>query len=165
MTALAFILGNWQRFALYGVVAVVLLGAAWFHGYTRGELKLAEYKADQAKAAVVIVTKQGAITERVVTKYIKVKEASQNVAEGIKREIIKYVETHPGSCLDRQWGRLHDSAALGTVPTPASVADGTAGAPAAAAAIQTVTENYGACRRNAERLGALQEWVREQARP
>lgn len=155
---------GWQRYALYGAVIAVFLGAAWFHGYTRGELKLAEYKADQAKAAVVIVTKQGKVTERVVTKYVKVKQATQVVANGIKNEVIRYVETHPGSCLDRQWGRLHDGAALGTIPIPASFADGAAGAPTASAAIETITDNYGACHRNAERLGALQEWVREQSK-
>lgn len=121
---IAFFLGNWQRFAVYAGVAAVLLGAAWFHGYTRGEIKLFEYQADQAKSGIKIVVKQGAVTERVVTKYIKVQEATQNAANGIRNEVNRYAQTNPGACLDDDWRRLHDAAALGSLPPSSASPDG-----------------------------------------
>ncbi len=160
------LLGNWQRILVYAALAVLILSLAELDGYRRGERKLYEYKAEQATKEVAFVTKvlllRGEVTERVVTRYVKVAAKTQVVTNTIEKEVVRYVETNPGYCLDRQWGRLHDAAALDTVPEPASVTDGAGGVPTAAAAIQTVTENYGACFRNAERLTALQAWVREQ---
>lgn len=154
---------GWQRWALYGGVLAVLLGAAWFHGYTRGELELGEYKAKQAAAAVVIVTKRGAVTEKIVTRYVKVMQETGNSAAGIRNEVIRYVEKNPGSCLDPRWGRLHDYAAANAIPPAESVADGARGAPTAAASIATVTDNYRAHHECVDRLDALQAWIKEQA--
>lgn len=150
----------WQRILVYSALVVLVLSLAELDGYRRGEKKLFEYQAKQATAAVAVVVKRGAVTERIVTQYIKVAAKTQVVTNTIEKEVLKYVETNPGSCLDRQWGRLHDAAALDTVPDAPSVADGTSGAPTAAAAIQTITYNYGACQRNADKLTALQAWVR-----
>lgn len=159
---LGLILGSWRRVAVYAALAFLILSLAELDGYRRGEKKLYEYQAQQATAAVAIVVKREAATERVVTKYVKVAAKTQTVTNTIEKEIVRYVETNPGYCLDRQWGRLHDAAALDAIPDSPSVTDGTGGVPTAAAAIQTVAGNYGACIRNAEKLTALQEWVREQ---
>lgn len=162
-TALNFALGNWQRFAAYGVVAVLLAGMLELDGYRRGERKLWEYQADEAKQTVAIVVKQGKVTERIVTRYVQVREAAQIIEKTVEKEVIRYAESNPGSCLDAGWGRLHDHAAAGTVPDPAGSPDEAGGAPKAAASLTTVTANYAACRRTADRLDLLQEWVREQA--
>jgi len=66
-------------------------------------------------------------------------------------------------CLDPAWRLLHDAAALNAVPGDPGTADGAGGAPPAAAALSTVTANYSACHRTADRLDALQRWVREQS--
>lgn len=159
-----FITGNWQRFVAYAIAVAAVLGAVWFHGFTRGEIKLFEYQGEQLKADVKIIEKRGAVTERVVYRYIKAEEKSANAANGIRMETIRYVETNRGYCLDARWGRLHDaSSKQEDISSAQSVDDGTVGAPTAAAAIQTVTENYAACHRTANRLDALQQWVREQA--
>lgn len=152
------------RVLIYGLLASLFAACGFLDGYRRGELKLFEYKADQAKAAVKIVTKQGAITEKVVTKFVKVKEASKDVERIVISEVTKYVETNPGYCLDVAWGRLHDDAAANTIPDPSKHADGAERAPTAAGAIETVTENYAACHRTADKLDGLQEWVRKQAK-
>lgn len=159
---IAFILGNWQRFAVWGAVGAAVLAAAWFHGYTRGELKLYDYKITEATQALSIVVKRGEVTERVVTRYVKVAGATRTITNIVEKEVVRYVERNPGSCLDPQWGRLHDAAALNRIPDAQSVADGAAGAPTAAAAIETVSSNYAACNRNADRLESLQAWVKDQ---
>jgi hypothetical protein len=53
----------------YGVIALLAAALLELDGYRRGERKLWEYQAAQAKAAVPVIVKQGATTERVVTKY------------------------------------------------------------------------------------------------
>ena len=113
-SALGFVTGNWQRLAIYGLLAVILLGSAAGWGYMRGVKRLYEYQADQATATIAVVVKQGEITERIVTRYVKVQAATQVVEQNIKKEVARYAEKNPASCLDARWGRLHDGAALGT---------------------------------------------------
>lgn len=157
-----FALFGWQRYLVYGALAAAVAALLVGYGYHLGVKRLWDYQAKEATEAVRVAKVQGAVTERVVTKYVKVAGATQVVTNTVKEEVVRYVERNPGSCLDAQWGRLHDAAALNRVPDPESVAHVSAGAPTAAAAVETVTENYAACHRNADRLEALQEWVKEQ---
>lgn len=154
------ILGNWQRLLLYGTILLAIGTILIGYGYHKGSQRLYEYQADQAKAAVAIVVKQGKATEKIVTRYVKVKGDTQVVTTTIEKEVVRYAESNPGTCLDGAWRRLHDAAATNAVPGPASLADGESRAPPAAAALNTVTENYAACHRTADKLDALQDWVR-----
>lgn len=97
-----------------------------------------------------------------VTRYIKVKGDTEVVTQTITKEVVRYAEANPGYCLDAGWRLLHDNAARNAIPDPGVKPDGEGGAPTAATAIQTVTGNYAACNRTADRLDALQAWVREQ---
>ena len=156
------LLGNWQRLAIYGLLATIALGAATGWGYMKGVERLYAYQAEQASQAVRIIVKQGEVTERVVTKYVKVAGATRTVTQTVEKEVIRYVDQNPGSCLDSRWGELHDAAAANTVPPAPGPADGAGRAPTAAQALEAVTGSYGACHRTADRLDALQAWVRAQ---
>ena len=160
-TALAFVSGNWARLAIYGLLIVGALAAAAGVGYHKGVQRLWDYQVEQARAAVSIVVKQGKVTERVVTKYITIKAKAQIVEHTVEKEVIRYVDKNPGHCLDPEWRRLHD-ASTGALPDPAGGADDPGRAPTAAEAIETITQNNARCIRTADRLDALQEWVREQ---
>ena len=157
------LLGNWQRLAIYGLLATIALGAAAGWGYMRGVERLYAYQADQARQAVRILVKQGEATERVVVKYVKVAGATRTVTQTVEKEVIRYVDQNPGSCLDHRWGVLHDAAASNTLPPGPGPADGASGAPTAAETLETVTGSYAACHRTADRLEALQAWVKAQA--
>jgi len=160
-----FALGNWSRIAIYGALALAAIAVVWGHGYHKGIQRLWDYQVEQAQQTVKMIVKQGAVTERVVTKYIKVKAETVIVERTIEKEVDHYAETHLGLCLDPDWRRLHDAAATGTIPDPAGGAHGEGGAaPTAAQALQTVSTNYAACIRTANRLDALQEWVEGQKR-
>ena len=160
-TALAFVTGNWARLAIYGLVIVMALGTAAGWGFHLGIKKLWDYQVEQAKQAVKIIVKQGEVTERVVTKYVKVKAKAEVIEKTVEKEVIRYVDKNPGYCLDPDWGRLHD-ASTGAVPKAGPEPDGEGGAPTAAEALQTVTQNNARCIRTADRLDAIQDWVREQ---
>lgn len=158
-----FAAGNWQRLAIYALLAAGALAGAAGWGYMKGVERLYAYQAEQARQAVRIIVKQGEATERVVTRYVKVQGATRTVTQTVEKEVIRYVETNAGSCLDHAWGVLHDAAAANTLPPGPGPADGAARAPTAAQALEAVTGSYAACHRTADRLEALQAWVRAQA--
>lgn len=153
---------GWQRYAVYGALAVALLAVAWVHGYSRGERKLWEYQAEQAKAAVPIIVKQGETTERVVTRWREKQAEVKVVTQTVEKEVIRYVPPSADPVLGLGWVYLHDAAASGDVPKPPEGVDVSSPAVAASEALQGVVGNYGTCHGTALQLMALQEWVRAQ---
>lgn len=155
-------IGNWQRVVAYGVVFLAVASSVWMHGYSRGERKLYEYQAEQARAAVPVIVKQGAVTEKIITKYrtkvVEVKAA----AEVITKEIVRYVPPAADPVLGLGWLRLHDAAALGAVSQAPPGADVTTPAIAASQALAGVVGNYGTCHGTEQQLLALQQWVAHQ---
>jgi hypothetical protein len=150
------------RWLVLAALALALVAFGWVKGNQHGTQKLTDYQAAQVLATEKVIVKQGKITERVVTEYVEVKTKAQVVTQTIQTQVTKYAEAAPRLTLDANWVRLHDSAALGALPDPAGNADGTPGETTAAQALQAVTENYGACLRNADKLSALQDWVKRQ---
>lgn len=148
------------RLLAMAVAALALVAFGWFKGNEHGTQKLTNYIGEQAREAVRIGTARRAITEKVVTQYVKVAGETQIVTQTVEKEVIRYADANPGACLDPEWRRLHDRAALNTVSDTGRSVDV---APRAAEALETVTANYAACHRTADRLGALQDWVRAQA--
>ena len=166
MNPLAIFSGPYALLAKWGVIALLVAafgGWAWVKGNEHGTQKLINYQAAQAVEAVRVNTARAQVTTKVLIKYVKVAGETQVVTETIEKEVIRYAEANPGYCLDPAWRVLHDSAASNTVPPAAPRVDAAGGAPKAAEAIETVTANYGACNRTANKLDLLQEWVREQA--
>lgn len=161
---LSFLTGNYARIAVYGAIVFTLLAGAAGWGYMKGSERLFTYQVAQAKQAVGVVVKQGAATERVLVQYVKVAGATKTVTQTVEKEVKVYVPSAGASCLDARWGVLHDSAATNTVPEAPRGTDAT---PGAAEALATVTANYEACTRNADRLTALQAWInaQEKVRP
>ena len=156
------LIGGWQRWAVYGALAAMVLGVAAGWGYHRGIRNLWEYQAEQARAAIPVIVKQGTVTELVVTRYrdrvVKVKGETQFIT----KEIVRYVPASADPVLPRGWLLLHDAAATRTVPAAPEGVDVAAPAIAASEAARGVIENYGTCHATAIQLVALQEWVRSQ---
>ena len=149
------------RWLVWGVVIASAVSVVWMHGFSRGERKLFEYQAEQAKAAVPVIVRQGAVTERVVTRYrdrmVEVKLDTQTIT----REIPRHVPPAFDHVLPLGWVLTHDAAAGAVPPAPGGV-DVTAPSVRASQALETVAGNYGTCRAVGEQLLGLQSWVREQ---
>lgn len=158
------LIANWQRLALYAAVVLAVVSAIWLHGRGSGLKKLYEYQAEQAKEGARIVVKRGEVTTRVVTEYVKVAGKTQTVTNTVEKEVVRYAVSNPGLQLDLAWRWLHDAAARNGLPDPAPRLDAEGGAPTAAQALETVTANYAACHRTADRLDSLQDWVRQQGK-
>ena len=168
MSPLALFAGPMGLVYKWAVIAFLVAAfgtVAWIKGDSHGTQKLIDYQAAQATVAVRLVTRQGAVTERVITKYLDRVKVIEGTTTTIEKEVTKYVDSKPlalACMLDNRWLRLHDAAAAGAVPPPAGSADGATGPITAAGALPTVARNYAAANRNAARLEALQGWVKEQ---
>jgi hypothetical protein len=153
---------NWMRIAVWAVVIASAASVVWMHGYSRGERKLFEYQAEQARAAVPVIVRQGEVTERVVTRYRDRIVQVKGETVTLEKEIPVYVPASADCVLARGWVQLHDAAATRTVPPAPGGVDVTAPAIAASTALQGVVENYAACHVVREQLLGLQAWVRGQ---
>lgn len=123
MGLLTLIPAGYRLFAL-GLAALAIFAAGWFRGNEHGTRKLTEYIGKQAVEAVRVVTKRGEATERVRIEYVKVAGKTKVVTETVEKEVVRYADSHPGTCLDPLWRVLHDRAAANAVPAPARGADG-----------------------------------------
>jgi hypothetical protein len=147
------------RWLALAALMVAFFGFGWFKGSEHWHTKLIEAQAAALKEGVRIKTVRGEVTTKVETKYVKVLVHDGVVTETITKEVPVYV---PASTPDLPGGFrvLHDAAAAGVIPDPASIPDA-APAPAGDVA-RTVVANYGSCRQVIHQLEGLQEWIREQ---
>ena len=144
------------------LAVAVAIGLAGFKGYQLGAGKLETYRAEQLQEATRINLVRGKITERIVIKYIKVAGKTEYVTRWIEKEVANY--ENDTACLDTDFRRLHDAAATNAVPETSTGTNDLAGAPPTAAeTLQTVAENYARANRTADKLEALQQWVKEQS--
>lgn len=143
--------------AVAGLVAASY-GAAYWKGRQDGWDKRDEIAATEAREAQRLYERTAAVRAR-ITREIGTAYRDKVRVIVQDREVIREIKV-PDRCeLSVEWVRLHDTAA--GFPDAAGRVDGTA---EAASAIETVSDNYLACRENAERLKSLQEWITRQAR-
>jgi hypothetical protein len=120
------------RIGLWLLVGLAIGFSIWFHGLMSGLAKLDHYKAEQATEAARIIVKQGAVTTRVVTRYVEVKGATEIVTRDVEKEVVRYAQTNPdGLCIDADFVRLHNRAAANAVPADPGGAGGGLRAPGA----------------------------------
>lgn len=152
------LLGN--RWVIYGILAFVGVGLCCAKSYMWGsERYFKEKERQQAEATRIAGVRTQLVTEEVI-KYIKVAGKTEIVTREVEKEVKVYANTT--NCLDPEWRRLHDAAALNVAEPPAGT-EPASGAPSAAESIATVTENYARCHRTADRLDAIQELWRKQS--
>lgn len=112
------------RIGLWALTIICVVSTIWLHGYFKGSAKLDRYKAEQAQEATKIAQARTKVTERVVTRYLEKKGATERVTEFIEREVKTYADANPSNmCIDPLWLRLHDYAATHASPKPPAVPD------------------------------------------
>ncbi len=117
------------RLLAMAIAALALIAFGWVKGNQHGTLKLTEYQAAQAMATAKVIVKQGAVTERVVTEYVKTAGKTEVVTKNVEKEVVRYAEKNPGACLDAGWRVLHDRAAANALPSSPGGTDGPLPAP------------------------------------
>jgi hypothetical protein len=136
MNALALFAGPYAWLARWAVIALLVaaFGAwAWVKGNAHGTQKLNDYIARQATEALRVGAARSRVTREVVTKYVRVRGATEVVTQRIEKEVVRYAQNNPGACLDADWRGLHDAAAANRVPDAGLGPDAEGRAPAAAA--------------------------------
>lgn len=160
MPFLAFFTGGIGRWLVLALIVAASLAFIRQHLINIGRQQVL---AENERAAVKIVKKQGEATERVLTKYVRVAGKTETVTKTIEKEVIRYESAKLDTCpVSVGFRVLHDSAAANTVPDPARATDGSPAGITAAEALGTVTGNYSRFHETADRLRSLQEWIREQ---
>lgn len=139
------------------------------YGYVKGDehgsAKYHKLIASNAVEASRMAKVRTEITTKTVTKYIKIAGEQENVDAAIKKAVDEYARNNRSYTLDGTWRGLHDRAATGASKdgtVPSATVQQASGAPTAAEALSTVTENYAKANRNADRLDSLIEWVTKQ---
>lgn len=140
------------------IVSVYASGALlneskWEKEVLRKDLKISQLETKAAQKTVQVV-------DRVVTKVIKVKGDTKEIIKNVPVYITK--EDDSGCDIPNSFVQLHDMAAKGEVPNPASVPNAGTSDIKLSGVTTTVSENYGTCREIREKYLGLQEWVREQ---
>ncbi len=150
---------RWVALALVLALGIAFARQHWIQAGREQILR------ENATAAIKIVVKQGEATERVVTQYVKVAGKTKTVTNTIEKEVVRYESAKLDTCpVSVGFRSVHDSAALNAVPDPAKSVDGSPSGVTAAEALGAVTGNYSRFHETADRLRALQQWVREQAK-
>jgi hypothetical protein len=159
--------GPYALLAKWAVIGLLIAGVfvtGWVKGNQHGTAKLTDYIAKQATEAVRIGKARTVVTEKVITKYVTVTvPKTQVVTNTIEKEVIRYETAKLDTCpLSNAAVSLHDAAAANAVPEAARSVDGAASGIETSALTKTCTENYAIYHQTADRLRALQEWVKEQ---
>lgn len=158
------IIGGWRFLAVGFVVGALTSGVGVW--WLRDQMA-AHSEVRQAREVVRTIVRQGAVTTRVETRYVARAAEVRTVTRTITREIphVLPVEVDQRFPLPNGFVRLHDAAALGTVPDTASVPDGAASDVTASEAASVIVDNYGTYYQTREQLLALQDWIRQQQDP
>ena len=155
-----FIFGGLSTYMIAAVAVAVVLGYTYMKGRQDGREAILR---ENVQAAVRIIREQGAVTERVVTKYVKVAGETKVKREVIEKEVIKYVESGLDSCpISNRAVVLHNASAANILPPTIGPTDGAASHLATSALTKTCTENYAIHHETADRLRSLQSWVKGQ---
>jgi hypothetical protein len=119
-----------------------------------------------AKAVVVTVSRQAAVSQRIAVTAQAAQDRVRTVTRTLIQEVPTYVAPETDTRYALPWGfvRLHDAAAAGVdlPPAPEGPAepDGAASDTTVSVAARVILSNYGACHADQARLAALQAWAR-----
>lgn len=122
--------------------------------------------AKRLEAYVVAVEKKDA--DQVTVDRLETQQTSANADQAVKdrvitREVIRYVQVTPAAArctLPGTWRVRHDAAATGEPGTPAELAADAAEPVGDDTALDTVAENYAACRYAIRQVEGWQAWCR-----
>lgn len=158
----------YAKLASAGLLLSVLAGGGFWLYHAGAASVKARWDAQaraEAMAAQMQVDKSELVSQMVVDHYIDRVQIVLAQGAVITKEVPIYVTPIADARCTVPVGfvRLHDAAAQGSAlsAAPGAAVDAPSGL-ALSAVASTVAGNYGICRATAERLSALQEWVKRQ---
>jgi hypothetical protein len=149
---------GWQRFLVYGALVLAIAAFLELDGFRRGEKRLFEYQAEQARAAVKVITRIERVKEEVRVPYLKREVQIQTVYVPIEKEAAN-VPSRSACNVTRGWVRVHDAAAGDSGRIEGAVDDAADSGIAEARAAEVVTGNYRRYHQVANDLTACRAFV------
>lgn len=173
MIAILTKLAGWKGYAVTGAACLVVgFGSCWWlRDQMAAKAALAVSRAETKAAVRVIarVEKANTITADIggksAVRQTEIRWRTRTIIEKVPEYVT--LETDTRFAVPYGFVRLHDAATLGSAPAvpDASAPPNDAASPVAFSAVtSTVTDNYGACRADQERLTSLQLWIATQAK-
>ena len=151
------------RLLALAALGVALVGFGWIKGASHIQAQWDAAIQQQALQTATARERHAQATVKVVTRYVDRVRVVREKGDTIIKEIPVYVPVQADAAcsINRGFVRLHDAAAAGELPEPATDADAAAAGIALSTVAGTVVANYQTCHETAEQLRALQEWVGE----
>jgi hypothetical protein len=153
-----------------GIALILMVGVfawGWHIGTDHVQAKWDADKKAQAVAISTVQAKQAEVTTQFVTKYVDRVQTIQGATKTIIQKVPVYVTAKADAAcpIPNGFVRLHDAAAEDSMqfPANASSVDGQSSEVKLSDVASTIAGNYGICHANAEKLTALQDWVKGQA--
>jgi hypothetical protein len=99
-----FIIPPWAKY----VAGAFLVAAVWGHGYVKG---LDHNVANQVQAGQKLVFKQGKVTTKIITKYVKIQNDIKEKGDELKQEGQSYAIKFPNDkyVFNNEFVRLYDN--------------------------------------------------------
>jgi hypothetical protein len=145
------------------VLAVIVSAALAFERQHLINEGRAQVLAENKVAAVKIIVRQGAITEKIVDHYHETQGKTNTVIQYVDREVVRYEAAKLDTCvLSNEFVRVFNDSTVDTVPNAAEGVDGSPSGITAANALPVLTSNNATYRKVADELRALQEWATKQ---
>ena len=152
------------KLAIELLILIAVGLAAYAHGRHVAEGEKAQAERDIAIAYAKEIVKQQEVADKLAIDNAKLRDDQAPKDRLITREIARYVQTPPDHRfpLPGRWRLLHDAAATGTPGTTeaGSLADAPTDPVEDTTAIETIGDNYTACRESIAKLIAWQNRYR-----
>jgi vacuolar-type H+-ATPase subunit I/STV1 len=145
--------------AALAFAAVYLYRSGRQSGVNEGNKNIAEYQTKIETLNRQLREKEIAVRERVINNY-HTRTIERVKVEYVNRDVIRTVVPEQFK-LSKGWVHAHDQAAKGEVIDPALAADPKPSDTTDRAALAVVSDNYNLANRNADRLEALQTYLKE----
>jgi len=150
------------RWTLIAGLGAALVALGWVRGADHVQARWDAATSQEVQRTAAIRQRQAEATVKVVTEYVDRIKVVHETGQTIVKEVPIYVpiQADAACMVNRGFVRLHDAAAHNLLPGSAGDADGAASGIALSAVVETVVDNYQRCNENAEKLKALQNWIR-----
>jgi hypothetical protein len=151
-----------------GVAAIALIAGGGFavyeiglhKGMNQSAVAIASYEGKIQKLNADLEAKSGKVTEKVLTEYKdRVVEHTQVV---YKNHDVIHTVVPSQYTLSQGWVYSHNQSAAGAVIDASKASNATPSQTTDRSGLEQVTDNYGICHANADKLTALQSWVKQQ---
>ena len=105
-----FIIPWWGKYAVGAALIASVYGYAYVQGLKSGTVQIVEYNTR-------VIEKQGKVTEKIITKYIKIKEKQKQESEVVTNEGKQYaIQFHDAYHFNNEFVRLYDQSVKGSIP-------------------------------------------------